>query len=288
MSRLRGARSRGPNRGNILLRVPLFLIVLVIGLTMIVPFYWMLSSSFKTDEQVWKVPPVWIPQPFKWQNYTLLSKAAPLLPRYVFNSVVVSVSTTLGSLFFNSLAGYGFAKYRFRGSNAIFALLLATMMIPFQTTMIPVFILVKQLRWLDTYQGLIIPGLASAFGVFFMRQFFMTIPNDLIDSGRIDGASEFRILGQIVLPLTKPALSALTIFTFLGSWNALVWPIIVLKGDELSTLPVYIAHLATGYYVMSWPLMMAGASVVVLPVMVVFLILQRQFIEGIAMTGIKG
>ena len=288
MSSFLGLRRRGPKQGNLLLRIPLFLIVLIVGLTMIVPFYWMLSSSFKTDDQVWKIPPVWIPSPLKWQNYLLLNKAAPLLLRYVFNSVFVSTVVTLGSLFFNSLAGYGFARYRFRGRDAIFALLLATMMIPFQTTMIPVFILIKNLDWIDTYQGLIVPGLASAFGVFFMRQFFLTIPNDLIDSGRIDGASEYRILLQIVLPLTKPALSALTIFTLLGSWNALVWPIIVLKGDELTTLPVYIAHLATGYYVMSWPLMMAGASVVVLPVMVVFLILQRQFIEGIAMTGIKG
>ena len=154
--------------------------------------------------------------------------------------------------------------------------------------MVPIFILIKTLRWVDTYAALIVPGLASAVGVFFMRQFFLSIPNDLIDQGRIDGASEFRILWQIVLPLTRAALSALAIFTVLASWNDLLWPIIVLKGDRLTTLPLYIANLATGYYVMSWPLTMAGASVVVMPIIVVFLILQRQFIEGIALTGLKG
>lgn len=271
----------------LLMRAPAYLVVLLVGLSMIVPFYWMLSSSLKTDAQVWLIPPQWIPNPPRWDNYLLLLRAAPNLPRYFLNSLVVSVGVTIGNLLFNTLAGYGFAKYQFRGRDVIFGLLLATMMIPFQTTMIPVFILVKEIHWIDTYQGLIVPGLAGAFGIFLMRQFFITIPNDLLDSGRIDGASEFRILAQIVLPLTRPALSALTIFTFLGAWNDLIWPAIVLKRDVMFTLPLFVASLSRGLYVMNWPLVMAGASAVVFPVLLVFLVLQRQFIEGIALTGIK-
>jgi multiple sugar transport system permease protein len=281
-------KRRGSAQGSLLLRIPAFLLVFIVGVSMIVPFYWMLSSSLKTNQQVWLIPPVWIPNPIEWKNYALLLKAAPNVPRYFLNSALVSSVTTLGSLFFNTLAGYGFAKYQFRGRDAIFALLLATMMIPFQTTMIPVFIFIKMLGWVDTYTGLIVPGLAGAFGVFLMRQFFLSIPNDLIDSGRIDGASEFRILVQIVLPLTRPALSALAIFTFLGTWNDFIWPVIVVKRDEMFTLPLFVSSLSKGIYVMNWPLLMAGGSVVIFPVIIVFLLLQRQFIEGIALTGIKG
>jgi multiple sugar transport system permease protein len=289
MAKVLGLKRHGPDRGNPLLRVLLFLVVLVIGLTMIIPFYWMLSSSLKLEHQIWLIPPLWFPNPIEWRNYLLLYEALPDLPRYILNSVFTSVTITVGSLLFNALAGYGFARYQFKGRDLIFGLLLATMMIPGSVTMIPVFIFVKMVGWINTYQGLIVPGLAGAFGVFFMRQFFLTIPNDLIDAGRIDGASEYRIFAQVAMPLARTAFSALTIFTFLGAWNDYMWPATVLRSDSMATLPLFIARLSRGLsYVMSYRVAMAGASSVVMPVIIVFLVLQRHFIEGIALTGIKG
>ena len=257
------------------------------GLTMLVPFLWMLTTSLKTDQQVFNIPPVWVPNPVMLSNYPAAWGIANF-PRYFLNSIVVSVTVTLISLLLNSMAGYAFAKYNFRGREVIFVLIISTLMIPFQVTMIPVFILLRNLGWLNAFTGLIVPGIAGAFGIFLMRQFFYTIPNDLIDSGRIDGAGEFRIFAQIVLPLCKPAFAALGIFTFMGSWNAFIWPLIVVRSDDMRTLPLAIAAMAAGHYIMSWPLLMAGALFVIGPVILVFLALQRYFIQGIALTGMRG
>jgi len=257
------------------------------GLTMLVPFLWMVTTSLKTDQQVFTIPPVWIPNPVMWSNYPAAWGVANF-PRYFLNSIVVSVTVTAISLLLNSMAGYAFAKYNFRGRDVIFTLTISSMMIPFQVTMIPVFILLRNLGWLNAFSGLIVPSLASAFGIFLMRQFFYTIPSDLLDSGRIDGAGEFRVFAQIVLPLCRPAFAALGIFTFMGSWNNFIWPLIVVRSDDMRTLPLAVAALAAGNYIMSWPLLMGGAVFVVVPVILVFLVLQRYFIQGIALTGIKG
>jgi multiple sugar transport system permease protein len=261
--------------------------VYAIGLTMLVPFLWMISTSLKPDAQVFIYPPTWIPAPPKPENYAKAWEAANF-SRFFVNSAVVSVTATLVSLLFNCMAGYGFARYQFRGRDGIFLVVLSTIMIPVHTTMIPTFIMLKYLGWLDSFAGLIVPGLSTAFGIFLMRQFMSTIPSDLIDAGRMDGAGEFFIFWRIVLPLCRPAVAALSIFTFMGSWNAFIWPLIVVQSENMKTLPLAVAGLAAGLYVLSWPLLMAGATMVIVPVIVVYVALQRQFIEGVTLTGLKG
>ena len=212
--------------------------------------------NVKTDQDVFTWPPRLVPQPVRLQNYVDAWNSAPYA-RFFFNSAFIALAVTLANLFFCSLAGYAFAKYKFPGKHWIFIALLCTMMIPFQVTMIPVFVILSKLHWVDTYWG------------------------------RIDGCSEFRTFLTIVLPLSKPALSALGIFVFMASWNGFIWPFIIVKSTEMKTLPLAVADLAAGLYVMSWPLMMAGACFVVLPAIVVFLLFQKNFVEGITLTGIK-
>jgi multiple sugar transport system permease protein len=261
-------------------------IVLLGGLFMLVPFVWMVLTSLKTDSEAFAVPPRLLTTP-QWHNWIDAWGIAPF-GRFFFNSAVVATCVTLGSLLLNSLAAYGFAKYDFRGRNVLFLLLLGTLMIPYQVTMIPSFLLLKQLAWLDSYPGLVVPGLASAFGIFFLRQAMLTIPDDYLDAARLDGASEYSIYARVVLPLAKPAMATLAVFTFLGSWNDFLGPLIVVKSDEMRTLPLAISALSAGHYVMSWPLLMAGASFVVIPVLIVYLLAQRHIVEGIALGGLKG
>jgi multiple sugar transport system permease protein len=254
---------------------------------MVVPFVWMVSTSLKTDSQAFAWPPALIPSPPQFHNYADAWHIAAF-GRFYFNSTVVSVSTTLGSLTVSSLAAFGFAKYRSKKRDLVFLGVLATMMIPSQVTMIPNFILLKHLALLDTYGGLILPGLGSAFGIFFMRQSMLTVPDEFLDAARIDGASEYAVFLRVVVPLVRPALATLAIFTFIASWNDFLGPLIVVKSDEMRTLPLAIAALAAGHYVMSWPLLMAGACFVILPVLLVYLIAQKQFVEGINAGGLRG
>ena len=201
---------------------------------------------------------------------------------------MVSVSVTFGSLLLNSLAAFAFAKYPFRGREVLFIGLLATMMIPSQVTMIPSFLLLKHLAWLDSYPGLIVPGLAGAFGIFFLRQSMLAVPDEFLDAARLDGATELAIYRSVALPLVKPALATLAVFTFLGAWNDFLTPLIVVKSEEMKTLPLAISALSAGHYVMSWPLLMAGASFVIVPVLLVYLLAQKYFVDGIAAGGLKG
>jgi multiple sugar transport system permease protein len=269
------------------MRALIWLLVVAGALTMVLPFLWMVSTSLKTDAQAFLWPPKILPWPPQWQNYRDAWQIAPF-GRFFFNSAVVSFSVMGMSLLLNSLAAFGFAKYQFRGAHALFIAVLATMMIPGQITMIPCFLLMKHLGWLDSYAGLTVPGFASAFGIFFLRQFMITIPGDYMDAARMDGASELAIWWRIITPLAKPALATLSIFTFLGTWNDFLWPLIVVKSDEMRTLPLAISALSSGHYVMSWPLLMAGACFVVFPVLIVYIFAQRFLVEGIALGGIKG
>jgi len=262
-------------------------IVTLVGLAMLVPFLWMVLTSLRTDADAFAFPPKFLPLPLRFENYVAAWKIAPFA-RFFFNSIVVSVTITVGSLLINSMAAFGFAKYDFKGRNVLFLGLLATLMIPFQVNMIPTFLLLKQLRWLDSFPGLIVPGLAGAFGIFFLRQYMITIPDDYLDAARIDGASEYRIYARIIMPLAKPAVATLALFTFLGAWNDFLGPLIVVKSDEMRTLPLAISALSAGHYVMSWPLLMAGATFVVVPVLIVYLFSQRYVVEGIALGGLKG
>lgn len=249
------------------------------------PFIWMISTSLKSSESVFTFPPQWIPKHPTVVQYQKLFREVNFL-QFFKNSVIVAFGITLFSLFLNSLGGFAFAKHKFPGREKIFALLLATMMVPGQITMIPVFLMLKSVGLINSYWGLIIPAGASAFGIFLMRQFITTIPTDLIESARIDGCSEFRIYWTIILPLCKPVLAALGIFTFMGSWNAFLWPLIVMIKENMYTLPVALANLS-GQYATKFGLLMAGAVVVVIPVLIVFIVAQRYVIKGVAVTGLK-
>lgn len=261
---------------------------LVIGGAVLValPFVWMVSTSFKPEAEVFRFPPRFIPETITISNYVRLFSRLNFT-RYFFNTALVAVSITLASLFINSLAGYAFAKIKFRGRDAMFVSVLATMMVPGSVTVIPAFLLIKSLGMVNTYAGLILPGLASAFGIFLMRQFIMTIPDELIEAAQIDGASEFWIFANVILPLAAPALATLAMFTFLGSWNNFFWPLIIATDESMYTLPVAIAVLS-GQHGGEFAPQMAGATVVITPILVLFILLQRYYISGIALTGLKG
>lgn len=253
---------------------------------MVFPFIWMIIASLMTAGEIQLRPPVWLPAEPQFGNYIELTESIPI-GRLYFNSLFTSGLIVFGVLLSSSLAGFAFAKYRFPGREALFYLILATMMIPFFVTLIPVFFIVRQLGWIDTYQGLVVPGLTSAYGIFLMRQFIVSLPDELIDAARIDGASELRIFWRIVVPLVKPALATLGTFTFIGSWNAFLWPLLVINSRELMTLPLGINSMKS-LYADNTNLLMAGTAVAVIPMLIVFIFLQRYFIKGIALTGLKG
>ena len=263
-----------------------YLILVVGAFIMVFPFIWMIIASLMTAGEIQLRPPVWLPAEPQFQNYTELPQKIPIARLY-FNSLFTSALIVFGVLLSSSLAGFAFAKYRFPGREFLFYLILATMMIPFFVTLIPVFFIVRQLGWIDTYQGLVVPGLTSAYGIFLMRQFIITLPDELIDAARIDGASELRIFWRIIVPLVKPALATLGTFAFIGAWNNFLWPLLVLNSRELMTLPLGINSMRS-LYADNTNLLMAGAAVAVIPMLIVFIFLQRYFIQGIALTGLKG
>ncbi len=258
----------------------------VMAVAMILPFLWMISTSFKTPAEIFVLPPRWIPKDPTIENYRELF-ASIKFGRPFINTVIVASSITFFSLLVSSMAGYAFAKFRFKGRDKLFFLILATLMVPGQMTIIPVFLLLRQLGLLNTYAGLILPGVASAFNIFFMRQFIMSIPNELIEAAKIDGAKESFIYFCIILPLSKPALTTIAIFTFTGSWNSFLWPLIIAQDERMYTLPVAVSVLA-GQYGENLGIQMAGSCIVIAPILVFFLFVQRYFIKGIALTGLKG
>lgn len=261
-------------------------LALLLGLLFtIAPFVWMVSTSFKSGGGIFSYPPKWFPDHPTLEWYKQLFRDVDFLLHFK-NSLIVSITTTFFNLFFCSLAGYAFAKLRFMGRDKIFTFLMATLMVPGQITMIPVFLFLKQLGLLNSYWGLILPGSVGIFGIFLVRQFMMTIPDDLIEAARIDGCSEFRIYWNVILPLCKPVLATLGIFTFMGSWNDFLWPLIVMIGEERYTLPVALANLS-GQFATKFGLLMAGAVVVVMPIILIFVFAQKYVIRGIATTGLK-
>jgi len=255
------------------------------ALVMLAPLIWMVLASFKTLPEILKVPPTLLPESFNLDNYrTVLSDTE--FPRYFVNSIIVAVVTVASVLLTSSMAGYAFAKFEFPGRNVLFVLVLATLMIPFQVRVIPLYVLTNELGLLDTYPGMVLPGLVDAFGIFLMRQFMMAIPNDLIDAARVDGASERTIFLKIVLPLAKPALSALAIFTLVASWESFLWPLLVVSSPDKFTLPLGLAQFS-GRFISRVDLQMAASTLTVLPLLFAFLLLQRRFIEGLATAGMK-
>lgn len=264
----------------------IYLIGLVGLIVVAAPFLWMVLGSFKTQGELLRVPPTWLPDDPTAQNYDdLFSKAN--FPRYFLNSTIVALVVTAGNLTFCSMIGYALAKLRFKGRNALFVLVMATLMIPGMVTFVPLFVLVTNAGLANSYPGLILPFLVSPFGVFLMRQFFSGLPDDLIDAGRVDGSGELGIFARIMLPLTRPALATLGILTFLASWNNFLWPLVIAQTEDKYTLPVALALYSTGQNAQNFGLLMAGAVVVVVPVLVIFLFFQRHVTRGIAITGLK-
>ena len=265
----------------------LYTVVTLGFLAVITPFVWMVLGSFKPEGELLRVPPTWWPESPTLDNYReLFSKG--IFPRSFLNSTIVAIIVTVANVTFCSMVGYALAKLRFRGKKLVFGLVMGTLMIPGMVTFVPLFVLVANLGLVDTYPGLILPFLVTPFGVFLMRQFILDLPDDLLDAGRVDGASELRIFRQIILPLCGPGLATLGILTFLGSWNNFLWPLVVAQTEEHYTLPVALALFSKNQQVTpNYGLLLAGATVVVVPVLLVFLIFQRRFIEGIATTGIK-
>jgi len=266
--------------------VSLYALLAVCLAATLLPFVWMLSTSFKDASEIFTKSPVFIPKSPSLQNYRELFVRVDFLMHFL-NSVIVAAGVTFLSLLVNALAAFAFAKLNFAGREKLFALLLLTMMVPGQVTMMPVFIILKSLGLLNSYLGLIIPGCASIFAIFMLRQFMRDIPDELIDAARIDGCGDFRVFFNIVLPLCKPALVTLLIFNFMGAWNEFLWPLIVMIKEERYTLPVALANL-NGQFGTDWGILMAGSVVVVAPVIIVFLIAQKHYIEGITAGAVKG
>jgi multiple sugar transport system permease protein len=265
----------------------LYTVVTLGFVAVITPFVWMVLGSVKPEGELLRVPPTWWPETFTLDNYrTLFGKG--IFPRSFFNSTLIAVIVTASNIVFCSMVGYALAKLNFRGKKLVFGLVMGTLMIPGMVTLVPLFVLVANLGLVDTYPGLMLPFLVTPFGVFLMRQFIIELPDELLDAGRIDGASELRIFRQIILPLCGPGVATLGILTFLSSWNSFLWPLVVAQTQEHYTLPVALALFSKNQQVTpNYGLLLAGATVVVVPVLVVFLIFQRRFIEGIATTGIK-
>jgi multiple sugar transport system permease protein len=278
-----GRRGR---RSGLARRVLGYTVLIGLALVALVPLLWMLSTSLKDNGSVFEYPPVWIPDTLKFSNYTSLWDDLPM-NRWLINTFAVSTIVVLVQLLFCSMAAYAFARLRFRWSEQIFYVFLASMMVPYQVTLIPAFVLISKLGWVDTYQGLIVPQLSTAFGIFLLRQFFLSMPKELEEAARLDGASYWRIYRSILLPLSKPALLAFGVFSFIGMWGDFLWPLIVINSPEKMTLTVGLNYLNSSYTT-DWTRLMAGDVISLLPLMVIYALAQRQFIQGISMTGLKG
>ncbi len=252
----------------------------------VVPFLWMLVSSFKPEAEVRRVPPTWVPETTTLENYRTLFTELDF-PTYFVNSVVVALAVTIGNMVFCSMLGYALAKLEFPGKKALFAVVLGTLMVPGVVTFVPLFVLVTKMGLSNSLVGMILPFLAGPFGVFLMRQYILALPDELIQAARIDGAGELRIFASVIMPLCGPALATLGILTFLASWNNFLWPLVVAQTEDKYTLPVALALYAVGQNATEYGLLLAGSVVVVLPVLAIFLLLQRHIMQGIAMTGIK-
>jgi len=271
---------------NVAIKSVIYAFLFLGAISIAIPYVWMFVTSIKPIEEIQSYPPSFIVKHPTILPYQDLFRLIPIL-RYIWNSIYVSATVTIANIFFCSLAGYAFAKQRFWGRDKIFFVLLGSLMIPWQVNLISGFILMRKLGWLNSYNALIVPSMAGVFGVFLCRQFIMSIPNDLIDTAKIDGCSEFTIYRLVILPLIKPVLATLAIVTFLQQWNNFIWPLIVINSSHMRTLPLALAVL-NGEFGTRFGMIMAGAVVATTPMLIVFLLLQKYFMEWIAMTGLKG
>lgn len=268
-------------------QVALSVLLFVLALLVSFPFLWMLRTSFMLPTEALKFPPIWIPQSVTLDNYANALTIQPFA-RYILNSLFVAIAVVVGQLLTASLGAYAFARLRFPGRDKLFLLYLATMMIPSQVTLVPLFVMIARVGWIDSYAALIVPGLSSAFFTFLLRQFFLSIPYELEDAARIDGAGYFRIYATIIMPLSKPALASCGLLSFMGSWTSFLWPLIVIRTRELRTVPLGLAALQQEQGYTDFPQLMAGSVMAVVPIIIIFILLQRYFVSGIALTGLKG
>ncbi len=282
-----GWQDIGINKNTLTIKAFIYLFLIAGALTMAVPYAWMFVTSIKPLAEIQAYPPSFIVKDPTLEPYKDLFRMVPMF-KYLLNSLFVAGSITFFNVFATSLAGYAFAKHKFWGRDKLFFLFLGSLMIPWQVNIIPGFIIVKKLGWLNTYRGLIIPSMAwCAFGIFLNRQYIYSIPDDLIDAARIDGCSEFMIYRNVILPLIKPVLATLAIFTFLQQWNNFVWPLVIIRTSHMRTVPLALAVL-TGQFGSNFGMVMAGAVIATLPMLVVYLLFQRYIVKGIAMTGLMG
>lgn len=267
-------------------RVSIYLLLAISALTMLIPFVWILSTSLKSGEYVLRMPPQFIPDPMTLDSYQRVLDLYPVGKMFT-NSLLVAGLTTIGQLITCSMAAYAFARMEFPGRDKLFFLYIATLMVPFQVTITPLFILMRLFGWINTYQGLIAPGLFSAFGTFLLRQAFLTIPKEYEDAAVMDGASHWKIFTNIILPLSKPSLATLSVFSFMGSWNAFIWPLFITRDELMMTLPVGLATLQ-GRWLTEWNLVMAGTVITILPMFLMYLLAQKYLVQGYVMSGLKG
>ncbi len=262
-----------------------YLVIIFLAILVVFPIFWMLMSSVKPVAEIISIPFQLFPSTLRWENFSEAWNSAPF-SRYLVNSLIFTISTTAGGLFIASMAGYGFTKFRWRGRNTAFLFILATMMLPVEVIIVPLFLIVKQFGWINTYQGLIIPVMVDAFAIFFMRQFIRSIPDDYIDSARIDGASEFQIFFKIVIPLATPALAGLGMIKAIVNWDQILWPLIAVSSDELKVLPIGLASLQSSLQNhVNWRI--AIAVVLSLPMFLVLLVGGRRVMNMSALSGIK-
>jgi len=261
------------------------IVLYILAFGTLLPFIWMVLTSFKDLNELFSYPPTWFPSQFHLENYKNAFIAAPF-GRFYLNSLFVAVTVTIGQIITCSMAAYAFARIKFWGRDILFFIFLGTMMIPYHVTMIPSFLVLHWLGWVDTYKALIVPGLASAFGTFLLRQFFLTIPKELEDAAHMDGCSRFGVLWKIIVPLSRPAIATLAIFTFMGVFNDFIWALIVINSEALQTVQLGLA-IFRDRYVTEWDLLMAGSVTATLPILIIFFFAQKYFIKGITLSGLK-
>jgi multiple sugar transport system permease protein len=262
-----------------------YLLCGMITVVTFVPFVWMVFGSLKNASEVTRYPPTFFPTTIAWHNYVEVFTSLPFL-RYIFNSFFVASVVTLVALFLHAMAGYSLARLRFPGRNFLFALLVSTLMIPFSITLIPSFIIVRSLGWLDTYWALIVPALFNAFGIFLLRQFYLGLPRDLEEAARLDGATPAGVFWYVALPLSRPILATLAVFFWLANWNNYLWPLIVTGSPDMRVIQVGIASFA-GEHSAEWQLIMAGSTIAAIPGLILYIFLQGYLIEGIKLSGLK-
>ncbi len=277
---------RGPRGSRRVGRLVAYAALLVIALLMLFPFLWMVATSLTSDSQLFVTPPQLIPSPAQPENYTRVADLFPM-GRFLFNSILVAAISTTLQVTTSALAAYAFSRLRFRGRDALFLVYLATLMVPMQVTIVPLFIEMRYLGLVNSYPGLLLPRIVSVFGTFMLRQAFLALPHEMEEAAFMDGAGHWTVFRRIVMPLCLPAVATFAIFAFMASWNAFLWPLVIVSSQDLMTLPVGLSNLQ-GQYGTAWNLVMAGATVSVIPILIVYVFAQRYVIRGVALSGLKG